>query len=127
MFRSALILSAFLVLMSCQKEDSAPECSVPATVRDLRGLDGCGFVFELEDGTRLEPNIRFYYGWCGTGMDGIQEAPEDPLSNFEFVAGKKVKIEYEIYEDAMSICMVGPIVNVTCITEVGFEEPGITP
>jgi hypothetical protein len=32
-------------------------CSTLATVHDLRGLDGCGFVFELADGKRLEPQI----------------------------------------------------------------------
>jgi hypothetical protein len=127
MFRSIPILFALLVLMSCQEEESGPECSVPAVVRDLTGFDGCGFVFELEDGTRLEPVIRYYYGFCGTPPHGIQEAPEDPLSNFEFVDGKKVRIEYEVSDDAMSICMVGPIVNITCITEVGFEEQEITP
>jgi hypothetical protein len=126
MLRSTLILFALVVLLSCHEDESTPDCSIPATVRDLAGLDGCGFVFELKDGTRIEPIIR-YYGWCGTGMDGIQEAPEDPLSNFEFVDGKKVKLEYEIDEDAMSVCMVGPVANITCLTEVGFEEQEIHP
>lgn len=85
-----------------------------ATVRDLRGLDGCGFVFELADGKRLEPFRMFY---CGTPPIP-QEQIQDPLINFEFVDGKQVKIGYEVMENQASICMVGSIVKITCIEEL---------
>lgn len=112
-------------MASCEEDDAAPQCSIPATVRDLRGLDGCTFVFELEDGTRLEPQIRYYINGCyatPTPFNGIRPPEDDPLFNFEFVNGKKVLIEYEEV-DAPSICMVGQTVEITCITEVGMEEP----
>jgi len=90
---------------------------VRATVRDLTGLDGCGFVFELEDGTRLEPNR---IGYCGTGPLP-KEITEDPLFDFEFIDGKQVIIGFEEVGGA-SICMVGRIVKITCLQEVTISE-----
>jgi hypothetical protein len=91
---------------------------VMATVKDLTGLDGCGFVFELNDGTRLEP-IRLMY--CGT-PPLPKEVTKDPLYDFEFVDGKQVRMGYEEINDAASICMVGKIVRITCIEEITLEE-----
>jgi hypothetical protein len=56
LFLSVIVFS----LAACSKEEvkkSNAACNTLATVRDLRGLDGCGFVFELADGKRLEPQI----------------------------------------------------------------------
>lgn len=96
------LLSLLVGFSSCKKEADLknPGCdpSIVATVRDLTGLDGCGFVFELKDGTRLEPS--------GTPH------------NFIFTDGKKVRIVYEQKNDAMSICMVGKIVKIICIEEI---------
>ena len=78
------------------------------------GLDGCGWVFELEDGTRLEPLQQIPR--CGFG-ETDEETSVDPLADFEFVDGKRVFINYEINENMGSYCMVGPIVNITCIRE----------
>jgi hypothetical protein len=91
---------------------------VLATVKDLTGLDGCGFIFELSDGTRLEP-IRLMY--CGT-PEIPKEVTEDPLYDFQFIDGKQVRIGYEEVTDAMSICMVGKIVRITCIEEINSTE-----
>jgi hypothetical protein len=85
-----------------------------ATVHDLRGLDGCGFVFELADGKRLEPHILYY---CGT-PPLPKEVTENPLFNFEFADGKQVKIGYEILKNEASICMVGDVVKITCLEEI---------
>jgi hypothetical protein len=115
--KSLVFCSIFLLVsISCKKDGDITKtsnCSTAATVRDLTGLDGCGFVFELEDGTRLEP-LRI--GYCGT-PPLPKEITNDPLYNFVFANGKKVKIEYEKME-SVSICMVGPTVKITCITEV---------
>lgn len=108
-----LILLAF-VLFRCDN-DSAEDCSTRATVRDLTGLDGCGWVFELEDGTRLEP--FWDQGFCGF-RENIED---DPLNDFEFADGKPVTISYEIVENGVSICMVGPVVKITCISEVAVS------
>lgn len=106
-----------LVFLSCSEEEATKiSCAnaVPAIVRDLSGLDGCGYVFELMDGSKLEP---FMIGYCGT-PPLPKEVTENPLYNFEWVNGKEVLIEYEEVPDAASICMVGKIVKITCIEEI---------
>src|SRR5687768_16221854 len=115
-------IGLILVLAGCTNEGYFPSvpCTqgVEATVRDLTGLDGCGFVFELEDGTRLEPLRMFFSGT----MPLPKEVTEDPLYQFEFVEGKKVVIGYETQNDMGSYCMVGPVVKITCLEEVGAEQ-----
>ena len=102
-----------LVFNQCNNDDDqARVCSTPATVRDLTGLDGCGWVFELEDGTRLEP-LRMLY--CGN-PPLPKEVTEDPLYDFVFEDGKRVFITYT-ETPSPSICMVGPVVEITCIKE----------
>jgi hypothetical protein len=113
----------FVSLTACDPDiDKSVPCveAVPATVRDLQGLDGCGFVFELNDGTRLEP-LRLAF--CGT-PPLPKEITENPLYNFEFVDGKHVVIGYETQTDYGSYCMVGPVVKITCITEAEPPSDG---
>lgn len=109
-----VVLTAFLI-GACEEEVLKADCNAPvkATMRDLTGLDGCGFVFELEDGTRLQPRLLLY---CGT-PPLPKEVTEDPLFGFEFEDGKKVMIGFTECTDCASICMAGTIVKITCITE----------
>lgn len=84
-------------------------CNVTATVTDFTGLDGCGVMLVLEDGTRLNPERRQYF-----------QAPkqqDDPLYYFTLTAGEKVKIAYTETHGA-DICMAGKTVFVTCITKI---------
>ena len=104
-------------LFACQEEPITKNCGTPATVRDLTGLDGCGFVFELADGSRLEPQA---FGYCGT-PPLPKEVTENPLYNFQWTDGKQVKIGYEEVTDAVSICMAGKIVKITCLEEIDLE------
>ena len=113
-----------ITIFSCQEESEelmicgtgTGQCTTPATVRDITGLDACfGFVFELEDGTSLLPVVTFY---CGTEPfpDYVQD---DPLHNFEFVNGKKILIDYELVEsDLVDACMVGQRAKITCLREI---------
>jgi hypothetical protein len=84
-------------------------CNEIATVTDFTGLDGCGLMFVLEDGTRLNPERRVYI-----------QAPkieDDPLYYFTLTAGDKVKIAYS--EVSLSdACMAGKMVFITCITKI---------
>lgn len=85
-------------------------CGTIAKVVDMTGLDGCGLMFELADGTRLEPEFRAYI-----------QAPtvaQDPLYHFNLKAGQTVKIDWVESKELASICMAGPIVFITCIKEV---------
>jgi hypothetical protein len=112
----ALIVVLSVVLQSCDYgPDHSRECTTLATVRDLTDLDGCGFVFELSDGTRLIP--VWDYGWCGTPPfpDGVQN---DPLLDFDFVDGKKVLVGFIDRPDMATICMAGKSVKITCLKEI---------
>lgn len=80
---------------SCQKADEAPGCGTPATVRNLTGLDGCGYVLQLDGGQRLEPHGALWQGFAKSD-------------------GARVTISYEA-EPAASVCMVGTGVKLTCI------------
>lgn len=113
---SSILIAMFIWFASCNTEVSN-ECSVLATVKDLSGFDGCGFVFELSDGSYLEPRQLF---WCGTPPQA--DAPKNVLEDFEFVDGKVVSIGYEVIPDAATYCMVGKVVRITCIDERMFHQ-----
>ena len=120
-FLSIFLLTTVSLFTACDDETFATKSCNPgtlATVKDLTGLDGCGFVFELADGTRLQPEM---WGFCGT-PPLPDEVTENPLYNFQFVDGKKVRIGYEEVKGAASICMVGKIVKITCIEEVNTVD-----
>ena len=115
-----LHLIIFIVLLvalnSCslvdRSEDATPACTTLATVKDMRGLDGCRFILVLDNGERLQPVQIFR---CGNEPAG--QTVNNPLSQFELKDGQRVKIGYK--ESTMpTICMVGKTVELTCITEV---------
>ena len=115
--RIICILFISIIWAGCSDEMNDQICSTPATVVDLTGLDGCGFVFELEDGTRLEP-LRLMY--CGTPPLPA-EVTEDALYNFDFADGKKVLIDYDEVEYA-SYCQAGQMVKITCISDLSVQS-----
>ncbi|WP_303311993.1 hypothetical protein [Hymenobacter sp. BT730] len=86
------------LLPGCAHEEAAPDCTTLVTVRDLTGLDGCRMVLELSDGQRLEPLGPVWQAYT----------PHDE---------EKLYIAYEL-ESAVSICMVGETVRLTCIQPV---------
>lgn len=110
-----LIFALCFLFAGCSEENVSTDstCSTPATVRDLSGLDGCGWVFELTDGAKLMP---FLPRTCGT-PPLPEEMTVDPLSNFEYVDGKQVTINYEIMTDMGTACMAGKVVKITCISD----------
>ena len=111
MLKRILIASCFpLLAFTCCDEPMVTPCSTPATVKDLTGLDACGFVLELEDGTRLEP-VPF-------AASSQFQKPNSPLADFELADDKKVFIDYELAEGWMTACMAGQTATITCICEV---------
>jgi len=72
--------------------------NVKATLVDKTGLDGCTWTLRLKDGSFLEPTN---------------------LSDFsiELVNDKPVVISYTVRSDLVSICMIGPIVDIDCMQE----------
>jgi hypothetical protein len=108
----------YVFMIACTEESITRNCGTTATVRDLTGLDGCGYVFELNDGTRL---ISVWdMGYCGT-PPLPKEITEDPLYNFQFTDGKKVLIGYEDRPDHATSCMAGKTVKITCLEEIEAE------
>ena len=78
-----------------------PLCTngVKATLKNLTGLDGCSWVLVLENGKKLEPtNLKKF-------------------DHIKLEDGKQVIVEYETKPLAASICMVGTIVEIICISE----------
>jgi hypothetical protein len=115
-----LMLAASLILLasltSCSKETPQKDCGVRATVKDLRGLDGCGFVLELASGERLEPFLFDPISCVAYPGDAdLSKA----LDKFNLKDGQQVTISYNELKDRASACMAGKIVEVTCIAEVG--------
>jgi hypothetical protein len=112
--KTFIAISALVLFFTgCSEEKvNTSICSTPATVRDLSGLDGCGWVFELNNGTKLIP---YRIGYCGT-PPLPREVTEDPLYNFEYVDGKQVLISFEIMPDVATVCMSGEVAKITCIS-----------
>ncbi len=81
-------------------------CGVTATVRDMNGIDGCGFLLELENGEKLIPSRR----WAPHPLP--QEELEDLLYNFTFHDDQKVSISFnsyfsfELYKIALAYVMI---------------------
>jgi len=90
-----------ILFLGCNKKADQSECPdyKQGTVVDMNGLDGCGFNIRLDDGTILEPN-------------NLDKYPQIKVSN------KRIQFTYKDIEDRMSICMVGPMVEITCAEAV---------
>jgi hypothetical protein len=106
MKKIAFVAMVVTIFVGCDggnlyKKKKRTDCTIPATVVDLNGLDGCGFVFRLENGELLEPFIE-----CTTPG----EPSDNALSDFEMVEGKKVLIEY-VPAMVVTTCQAGRPVN----------------
>ena len=83
-------------------------CSTHAMVRNFDGMDGCDFLFVLNNGDKLLPS-------------------EMPIMNFKLANNQAVTIDYDIVRDGVSACMMeSNIVAITCITLVG-QTGGLKP
>ncbi len=85
-------------IISCV-EVLPPYCEFTGTVRDYTGLDGCGFVIELDNGKILEPVIV--------------DTP------FVFRDNQRVRLSYIKIPDMASTCMAGILAEITCIQVIG--------
>jgi len=84
------------------------DCDVQVMVQDATGMDGCRFLFVLDNGEKLLPS-------------------EMPLMDFKLAANQLVKISYSVIEDGVSACMMeNQIIKVNCIefiTQTGGVKP----
>jgi hypothetical protein len=92
-----LILSTFLLLIFSACDRTSCENAQAATILDYTGLDGCGLVLKLQSGEVLEP----------TNLNDFNITPTD---------GMKVWVKYHGV-GMMSICMVGPTVEIDCLAK----------
>ena len=72
-------------------------CNYRGTVYDYTGLDGCGYIIELDNGIKLEP-VKF-------------------LNQIELRDSMRVKLSYSLVRVATT-CMVGQTAVITCIEEI---------
>lgn len=91
-----IAFSILLGLFSCSR--TSCENAQAATIEDYTGLDGCGLVIKLQNGEVLEP----------TNLNDFNITPTD---------GMKVWVKYHNVSGMASICMVGPIVEIDCMTK----------
>ena len=99
-YQKILLLSlVFLTLAihSCNKESEC-ENSHSAKLVDMTGLDGCSWMIELGDGTKLEP----------TNLNDF---------NINLQDNQKIWVVYHTAAQMASICMHGEIVTVDCISK----------
>ena len=97
------------LILSCDSADE--QCRHKATVVDL---GDCGYVFELENGKRLQHVWDVFY--CGT-PPLPKEVTEHPLYNFQFVEGKRVLIGFEKSDQGTSCKLLNPV-KITCLQEL---------
>lgn len=79
----------FTATASCNKQNTE---ELYGTVKDYTGLDGCGMVIVLDNGTNLEPAVL--------------------PSGTTLTADKRVSVSYRNLSNRVSNCMVGPIVEI---------------
>ena len=115
------LLYSFVILLtlgSCENDPQPERCMIEATVVDLTGLDGCGFVFQDDSGTRYEPIPVFF---CGTGLSEDEIKEMNPMGGFVMEHGKRVSFSYEPIEVA-TICMAGIPARITCFSDLESES-----
>jgi hypothetical protein len=100
MYKLLILLSSFFLLtgQTCKQKNGSQnaDCQVMGTIKDFKGLDGCGFMIVLENGNKLQP---------------IKYSSE----NLEIKDGQKIKFSYKEITNQVGICMAGKMVEVTCI------------
>lgn len=89
-----ILLIAF-ILTSCEKENNY-ENSQNGILKNLTDLDGCGWIIQLPDSTKLEP----------INLDDF---------DIELKENKSVCIQFHEREDLGSYCMVGKVVEIDFI------------
>jgi len=96
-FIFGILAVATLTFASCKKNNGC-SFSEKAVVKDFSYTDSCGIVFQLEDGTKLEPtNLAEHSG-------------------MEYKSGDLVWLSYKPASGA-STCGLGEIVEIRCVSK----------
>ena len=100
-FRLVLSICSIAIITSCslvKKDKSNQQCpnQVAGTLINMSGLDGCGWMIQLDNQTKLNP----------TNLDDF---------TITLKTNKKVNFTYTENKDLMSTCMAGTIIDLICI------------
>lgn len=98
-----IICMLSLALVSCdnsKKDNNTSNCenAEKGKIVNLNGLDGCGWLIELDNGSKIIP----------TNLDTF---------DIEIAEGKKVNVNYTEKDDMAGICMAGKIAEINCINQ----------
>ncbi|MBN2776926.1 MAG: hypothetical protein JXR36_04760 [Bacteroidales bacterium] len=95
-----IILSIIIIgFASCKSvKPTTCENAVPAKLKNMHGMDGCGWGIELKNGQTLEP----------VNLNAFEIEKKDK---------KKIWITYESADEYHSICMSGPMIKIKCLSE----------
>ncbi|RIJ49942.1 hypothetical protein D1614_04155 [Maribellus luteus] len=97
---SILCFSLILFISSCEKSDSDSSKDYKSgKLKNLTGLDGCGWVIELDDKSKLEP----------LNLDAF---------DLELAENKEIKFKYHERTDLGSYCMVGVVAEIDEIKDI---------
>lgn len=94
------LFAAVISFTACSKKNGCPGSSEKATVRVFES-DSCGTLFQIEDGTKLEP----------TNLSEFQV--------LDYEEGMWVWVKYKPASGA-SKCGLGDIVKLQCVSEREF-------
>ena len=98
-----IAFAASVLLVGCPEKGC--EDGVPGMLVDYSGLSGCTWIIQLQNGERLEP----------LNLDKFDIVPVDSLI---------VHVTYAEAPTMMSICMVGKMVEITCISKLSNKYKG---
>lgn len=104
-------IAIFLTACHSESVELVNSCSYSATVEDHSDLDGCGYLLRLENGEYLDPVWPYF---CQTPPYEV----EDPMKDFEYVQGKRIRIDFEYLEGFASACMKGDAAVINCVEEM---------
>ena len=98
-YQKILVLTFVLLIIGIHSCNKQSECKNPNSAKlvNMTGLDGCSWMIELNNGTKLEP----------TNLNDFSINLEE---------NKKIWVVYHTAAQMASICMTGEIVTIDCIS-----------
>ena len=98
--------TSLLAFSACHKKNRDVATATPAkggvlqvgTLKDLTGLDGCGWLIQLDNGIKLNPtNLADF--------------------NIKLKDGKRISIDYTVQDGVMTTCMSGKSAKIIVLEE----------
>jgi len=98
MKKTYLIFILFVFIFTGCQEKEELSFRETGVVIDYAGTDHCGFVIEMDDGSKIQP---FHY-------------PEE----FEFVQGQRVLVDYVVLPNVIPVCDKGTACDILTVEEL---------